>query len=387
MRHTKLGNVGLLAFSTLVALSASELIVRIIYPEPAYALRAPFLAATFTPNSSVMPGVSGEAHFVLNADGFRSASPTSQQTYRVLAIGASTTECLYLDQPETWTELLKDRLNAARSRDLAWVGNAGVSGHSMRHHVTALEELPLANLGLDAVLLLPGVNDFAHRLAVDGPFDADFMTRPDSRHRLINQTFGYGPKWEEGDAFYKRSALYRLISSARQGRGQTSVRLQDPTGSVYTAWRRYRSETKELRDVLPDLESSLAEYASNLRRFINSARAKGLHVIMMTQPSMWRPDLPERLQQLLWMGGVGDYQSGRGVAYYTPAALSSGLERYNDTLRDVCRAADVECIDLAPRIDKDDSSFYDDVHFNEQGARKVASVIAEYLTRRPPFRQ
>lgn len=103
----------------------------------------------------------------------------------------------------------------------------------------------------------------------------------------------------------------------------------------------------------------------------------------MTQPAMWRADLTEPLLNLLWMGGVGDFQTGKGHEYYTPAALASALDSYNATLLEVCRQTSVECIDLAAMLPKDETTFYDDVHFNETGSRRVAQVVADYLLRQP----
>ena len=51
----------------------------------------------------------------------------------------------------------------------------------------------------------------------------------------------------------------------------------------------------------------------------------------------------------------------------------------------VYQARKVECIDLAPVLPGDTTLFYDDVHFNESGAEKVAEVLAQYILYRPPL--
>ena len=72
------------------------------------------------------------------------------------------------------------------------------------------------------------------------------------------------------------------------------------------------------------------------------------------------------------------------MPYYSPAALAKGLEAYNARLLDICRRRGAECVDLASMLAKDTSVFYDDLHFNESGARKVAAVLASYLAAEHP---
>jgi len=38
-------------------------------------------------------------------------------------------------------------------------------------------------------------------------------------------------------------------------------------------------------------------------------------------------------------------------------------------------------------MEKDTTVFYDDAHFNESGARKVAEALSKYLLKRDPFRE
>jgi lysophospholipase L1-like esterase len=82
---------------------------------------------------------------------------------------------------------------------------------------------------------------------------------------------------------------------------------------------------------------------------------------------------------------VGDFQNERGKKYYSVEALSDGMSQYNDKLIEVCKARGVEYIDLASRLPKDTTAFYDDAHFNESGAKMVAEAIFEYLRQRKPF--
>jgi hypothetical protein len=101
----------------------------------------------------------------------------------------------------------------------------------------------------------------------------------------------------------------------------------------------------------------------------------------MTQPSAYREDLPESHQRLLWMGYVSDADGQGTRRYYSLRALSEAFSMFNRRLLDLCRSMELECIDLASLVPKDTTSFYDDMHFNEAGADRVAVSIFEYLNR------
>ena len=60
---------------------------------------------------------------------------------------------------------------------------------------------------------------------------------------------------------------------------------------------------------------------------------------------------------------------------------------YNETLLTVCRNRRIECIDLESSLPKDTTVFYDDVHFNVSGSRKVAEIVSNYLLGTSPFEQ
>ena len=60
---------------------------------------------------------------------------------------------------------------------------------------------------------------------------------------------------------------------------------------------------------------------------IDYAGRKGVRVILMTQPYLWRSGLSEAEQRLLWTGGVGPFREQMGQPYYSIEALASGMSR------------------------------------------------------------
>ena len=152
-------------------------------------------------------------------------------------------------------------------------------------------------------------------------------------------------------------------------------------------WRARRSSASQIIERLPDLDRPLADYRQNLNAIVDIARARSLRLILLTQPVVWSPTVSRDVEKLLWLGGVGEFNTERGKphAYFAVSVLSEAMRRFNAALLEVCGARGVECIDLAAAIPKDRSMFYDDAHFTEQGAKRIAQIIADELKRRSPF--
>jgi hypothetical protein len=150
-------------------------------------------------------------------------------------------------------------------------------------------------------------------------------------------------------------------------------------------WRKHRHEAAKLINKLPDLSSALEEYARNINKMVEIAQKNSIRLIFITQPTLWKPDLSADLDALLWLGGIGDFQMENHPSYYSPEALATGIQKYNDTLLNICQKRHLECVDLASILQKDTTVFYDDVHFNESGARKVSEVLSIYFLSHDPF--
>lgn len=362
-----------LAVSFSLALAGGEAVLRSLAADD-FHVWPPGFEQVLHPRPEYLPGVEGPSRFRANGLGVRGDELPTGRGLRILALGGSTTECLYLDQEEAWPRLLEKELAAASSGDggdAVWVGNAGKSGNNTRHHQLQAEALLPRIPNLDAVILLLGVNDLSRVLALDGG--------PDRDDRLVRQAFHVTPPGLAEGPFFKRTALWQALRRLKN-RGRASPLAQDPQGEVYDVWRRHRAEAPALRDELPNLDAGLAEYAENLRRLARQVTERGARVVLVDQPALWRKGLPEELERLLWMGGVGDFQAEPGHEYYTPDALAAGMAAYNRTLLAVCREVPgALCVELAAELPRDDTTFYDDVHFNEAGSRRVARILAKRI--------
>lgn len=375
----------LLCLSVFAALAAGEAALRVVRPDRAWLyVNPPNATSVFRPSPGVMPGVEGESRFITNSDGVRGDELTADFTYRILAVGGSTTECLYLDQGEAWPQLLQRGLNEGRRGRRVWVGNAGKSGLDSRDHVVGLGRMLDQYRNIDAVIILVGVNDLLSRLKWDAAYDPDFLGRAGAEQVLLKRCFS---NYEGGPLpLYRRTAVWGLVrdAKARLFPAPESKLEQDDAGKAYATWREHRRRAAAIRRALPDLSTALAEYARNINTLIDVARSRAARPIFVTQPAMWRDDLPPQLEDLLWTGGLGEYMKEPGKEYYSAGALEAGMRLYNETLIRTCRERGAEYVDLAPLVPRDTGAFYDDVHYNEAGARLVAEVIRRHLTEEAP---
>jgi lysophospholipase L1-like esterase len=316
----------------------------------------------FRPDRALLPGVSEAVSFVVNDFGFRNSRMTTIDKpageIRMFAVGGSTTECLYLDEHDAWTEVLQRRL--ATRHPTVNVINAGRSGDTTRDHLALLSQRLIA-YSPDYVVFLVGVNDLGLHLERDysAVRDDARSTVPESRATM-------------GVLLWSRAAdvsqlARRLINVARSRLKEDSRGnpVQDTVGRWVESARQKRTELK-IRDV--DVESfPRPEYEQNIRALVHVTRSAGAVPVLVTQPVLWGAP-PGDWEKLLWVthGGRVPQQD-----------LWKLMERFNHVLRRIAADLDIRLIDLSRSLPKSTSVFYDDDHFTVEGARLVGEFIAD----------
>ncbi|MCA8955183.1 MAG: hypothetical protein KDC87_03860 [Planctomycetes bacterium] len=366
-------------------LLAAELGLRALAPRPAgrFLVREPNLRATFRPFPNAMPGVGPVAQFHTNSLGLRGREVGATDRVRILAIGGSTTECLYLDQERAWPAVLERALSRA-SGVSTWVGNAGVSGHSSLEHTVQARHLLSQPPRLDILVILVGVNDLWRRVALR---DADYAPARDrsaaALQSLTSRAFWAYPK--APDETHRRDfALLRLLDrvvprvSAAQ---RTHDMVQDDCGKFLIDARRTRAAADRL-DRLPELAAALDEYRRNLTEIAHCAKRHRVRLVLLTQPHLYQAGIPAPHEAALAFGWT---PPSTRPTYFTARVLAQGLDAYNRTLREVCTATGVECFDAATALPKDLAVMYDDVHFTDEGSRRLGEALARHLLRGAPY--
>ena len=363
------------AVSLLVVAVLVEWTSRRLLPD-GYFVWPPGLHRTFEAGDVIRHGVTFPAELTINALGMRGDVPGDAHAYRILAIGGSTTICVFLDDAHAWPHLLQTRLNASLAPATVWVGNVGRPGHSTPHHLLHMEKLLPQYPDIDAVVLLVGINDFVtHLTFVEHP-----LPMPTPKQQL-GMAFSMFPGWEADTPWYRRNlvgrALWRL--SWRPLAGVEDLRPMDTKGEFQAALRYYRQRAGRMLGALPDLEAGRAAYAKNVGRIVAAARERGVRVVLVTQPTLWREGLSADELATLWVGGPPIWALREGADYYSVEALAGGMVRYNATLLEVCRERGVTCVDAASEMPRSAELFFDDAHFTEAGSARIAELIAHRL--------
>lgn len=365
-------NLLLLAISLFFALLMGEVTLRLLLPSAdQYYVWTPGMEYTFAPDKSVISGVYDEAYFKINALGMRGDEWEMADTsaYSILTIGGSTTINTYLDQQETWTYQLQNNLKNKANIEKVRVGNIGKSGLSTFHHIRQLEQLLPQYPRVDKLVFLVGINDLQLLLS-RGKYDAG------SEQEILQKTFMVLP--DKFHPWYKRSGYWHLLRLLKHSfyTKASQAMIIDREAHSFIHLREHRKHATQLLDTLPDLNQTLATYTQHLNRLIDIAQQHKTEITFMTQPVLWTMDMPQELQDWLWLGGVGNFQE-EGGTYYTSAALQKGIEQFNQTLMEVCEQRGVTCVDLYSEMVGNPAYFYDDCHFTEKGAEKVVEVLLQ----------
>lgn len=297
--------------------------------------------------------------FSTNNLGFRGddlVRPKPADELRIFTVGGSTMECIVLDDSRDPSRLLQGTLDALLGARDVRVYNAGKSGDRSYDHLAMVSQR-IAHLEPDVLVIFAGVNDL-----LAGLFGVDYLhleARQMGSRDLLKFLAG-------------ESQLYRrFYAAARRFRRRTAREIQE-TIEFETNY----AEKAALQRSFPAIETpprvDLNSYATNLRSILAVGRAAGARVVFMTQPTTWNSKVDPEASQWHWMrlrqGGI-----------YREDLMDAALERYNDVMRDLAATEHVQLVDLAATMPKSLEFFYDDVHFNDAGARAAAAALAAQL--------
>lgn len=361
--------IGIALAAIVLTVVVSELVLRMVpfdSDSDAFRIWPPNLVQKFAPAPEAMPGINDTSIFTISSIGFRAREYSDRDKYKILALGGSTTECLYLDDSETWPTQLQKLLLP----ESCWVGNGGRAGYGSRHHVLQAKHLLKQHPEIDLVIFMVGVNDFLHFVEGNEIWKAEW-----SEEEYLSKTFLLIPQ-SYYSPWYRRTRIWQLGQGVirERNRNEYAELVQDEAGDLYTRWRKARQAAPEILMNLPELEPALKDYAANIKQVCDYAKESGQRIMFIDQPCMWSDSMDENASSLLCAGAKGDRKQGNN--YYAAEALQAGLKKFNEKLREVAEANGAAFYSIADSLPKTPEVFYDDMHFNESGARKVAELIA-----------
>jgi lysophospholipase L1-like esterase len=372
-------NAPLLVGSIALTLAAAELALRLAFPVPdpyervkaLFSAPPMYILSSFEPNLSLtlrteegLPGMRQQpTKFSVNNLGFRGdslISPKPPNEFRVFMVGGSTTESLYLDDSEAITSVLQDLLNRSCSGcPRIKVYGAGKSGDKSFDHV-AMVAHRIVHLEPDMIIVFGGINDL--------------LAAIQRRDYLFFDVAKAAPSEPSFTLFLKYAAtefqLPRLAYLALKPKSDQQLLEQLQLTSNYRELVRL-TKSYPMAGMVP--RTDIAPYKENLESIVGIAHAHDVKLVLMTQATSWSSKVDPRAKNWHWM------TFGDGVAY-PEEWMDRAMEANNTAMREVASHHNVPLSDFAKLIPNSTAYFYDDVHFNVNGAETAAKMLAEFIS-------
>ena len=372
------------AIGLVAVLAGAEWLLRRIDPPAAipWTVHPPDTSITVKVDPRVTQGVRGDAPFETNAFGMRGRLPAAEDRLRIVALGGSTTECFVLSLEESWPWRL-EHLLSRRAGGGVWVGNAGRAGRNSRqHYFDARYVVPQVGR-VDVALLMVGINDLFNRMIQGERFDRVDVEALDAGGEYVRTAL------EASDVVDGWPGDLRLIARGRKALEALSLlsprrreirRTLNHALPDFYVWARAMRGAGRPVDQAPPMDEALAEFERNLSLTIDLLRSHGAAPVLITQPALWRDDLRDDERAALWLGSADGWPpNAEGGPYYTVPVMARLLDRYNAALRTLAAERGLDLIDLATLLPAGLDTCYDDIHFNEEGSRRAAEILAERL--------
>jgi hypothetical protein len=297
----------------------------------------------------------GDERVHVNTHGFRGEEITKNKpagVFRAFFMGGSTVHCPAVAWEKSHVRLLERKLRAAYPDRRIEVMNAGVPWYTSEHtlinylfHVREFEP--------DLVIFMHAIND---------------LVRSFSPSR-----FAYGPYRDDYSHYF--GAVSRVVFRARPADRHDGPGAGGLVGHIASSLADRYAHTDAVA-VAIDHFASLGAFARNVAAFAQRLRTDGVHLVLCTQPSLYRPDLDDegRTRALRYR----DFCEEAGK-YPDLESMTRAMRLYNAKIKEIATRQGVPLLDLEGAVPKTVEYFRDDCHYTEAGNRRVAETTFAFL--------
>ncbi len=271
----------------------------------------------------------------------------------IVFLGGSTTECMYVDEElrfPYYTGKLLEKESGLKVNSY----NSGVSGNNSMHSNDILlnKVIPLHP---DYAILHHNINDITI-LLIQGGYWNDHFNRS-----LIYKTLLQKDSTKDFSIHSKLKAvkdlicpnLYRAIQSFW---GNKKLADRDE-------WEEFRG-----KKITINKKFILSEFRKSLNTFINICRVHEIVPILMTQASRLKKEPDQNIAEIVF-----HLKRDFGIEYDQFREIHCDM---NETIRRVALDNKVTLVDLEKEIPKEKSHIYDVAHYNNEGSKAVAEIVA-----------
>lgn len=276
--------------------------------------------------------------------------------FRIVFLGGSTTECLYVDEElrfPYYTGIILEKKSGLRVNSY----NSGVSGNNSMHSNDILlnKVIPLHP---DYVILYHNINDITI-LLIQGGYWNDHFNRS-----LIYKTLLQKDSTKDFSIHSKLKAVKDLICPNLYGAIKSS--FGDKKLADRDEWEEFRG-----KKITINKKFILSEFRKSLNTFINICRVHEIVPILMTQASRLKKEPDQKIKEVIF-----HLKRDFGIEYDQFREIHCDM---NETIRRVALDNKVMLVDLEKEIPKEKSHMYDVGHYNNEGSKAVAEIVAGKL--------
>jgi hypothetical protein len=272
-------------------------------------------------------------------------------------LGASTTECRFLDEEQRFPCLA----GALLEKKLGIKVNSYNAARSGNHSLHSLDILlnKVLPLNPQIVVMMHNINDLVILV-----YEKSYWNHNSSRSVIIDTNNEIVSNFIKimRDRYIPNlsAALHHLEKSIR------SLWKSDRKGDNFTGRRDEFAEVRGKKLVINKAELT-RQFEMNLQSFIYLCQARNIVPVLMTMASRLKEQPDKVIADAIRETGL-DYGEFKGL-----------FDSFNDSIRQKAAENNIMLIDLAKEIPPEREYFYDVVHHNPKGSAKAAEVISGQL--------
>jgi hypothetical protein len=320
----------------------------------------------YTESENGLPGMNGHlAKYSTNNIGFRGPDYYEDaDSLNIFFIGGSTTEDLNIDDSLCSSFLLQEELRKAISSNIK-VFNAGISGTTTQDHIEMIA-LRILHLNPKLIIIYVGFND--HRRMIWG---TDYTNSP-----LIVKENYFSLKMLATEFQLFRRYL-RLKNNTKVWFGIDS---NPETLTLVTNIKKSAKNLASVEEIEIKENISINNFEKNINTIIGMCMKNNVPVILETHPSSWNSKIDSTLKNYTWLLPKTNIN---GQEYkISQSSAHSLLERMNNFIRNQGVKNQVFIHDLSKITPKSSTYFFDDCHFNINGAKHHSKTLFDFIIQR-----
>jgi lysophospholipase L1-like esterase len=280
--------------------------------------------------------------------------------YKIVFIGGSTTECMYVTEnnrfPYLSGQLIEEKTNKRINSY-----NMGGSGNNSIHSLDILIN-KIMPMEPDIVVIMHLANDYS-ALAYDHTYWP--VGTPRSELITINDYFPKRPK--ETFIWHFKGLFKTIYPDIYQRIFLLKERIIHPKEQTKPPdeWEGRRHNIKDR-----DFDFMQKEFNWALQMIITACKTHDILPVLMTQANRFKENPDDFVLKSL------SPMLNAGITYET---FKNEYDTFNDIIREVAKTNEIPLIDLVKIVPQEKEYMYDTVHYNDTGSKFVANIISEKL--------